>query len=121
MEHNTEGQFRILSNPGVTSLQLLSPHNSKSSRVTITRVTVQPGASQPPHAHQASEQIWVALTGSGNLLLAGGEKRGIFAGDVVRVLDGDIHVFENTEGEPFVYMSVTAPPIDFGYAYRETK
>ena len=121
MEFITEDKIRALSNPGVTSLQLLSPHNSKSSRITITRVTVQPGASQPPHAHKASEQVWVAVSGSGNLLLAGGERRRISAGEVVRFADGDIHGFENTGNEPFVYMSVTAPPIDFGYAYREAK
>ncbi len=121
MEFIGPGLFRTLSNPGVTSLQLLSPHNSKSSRVTITRVTVEPGASQPPHAHQASEQIWVALTGSGTLLLANGESRRISAGEVVRFADGDTHGFRNTETEPFVYLSVTAPPIDFGYAYRDAQ
>jgi mannose-6-phosphate isomerase-like protein (cupin superfamily) len=121
MEFIRAGDVRTLSNPGVTSLQLLSPHNSKSSRVTITRVTVEPGASQPPHAHQSSEQIWVALAGSGILLLANGETRPIFTGEVVRFADGDIHGFRNTEIEPFVYLSVTAPPIDFRYAYRDAR
>lgn len=121
MEFITEPQFRILSNPGVASVQLLSAHNSKSARVTITRVTVQPGASQQPHAHRTSEQIWLALSGSGNLLLADGATRPIAAGDVVRFADGDTHGFENTATEPFVYVSVTAPPIDFAYAYRDAK
>lgn len=121
MEFIAPGQFWTLSNPGVTSLQLLSPHNSRSSRVTITRVTVEPGASQPPHAHQSSEQIWVALTGSGALLLANGETCRLSAGEVVRFADGDVHGFRNTETEPFVYLSVTAPPIDFRYAYRDAK
>jgi quercetin dioxygenase-like cupin family protein len=121
MEFFTEEQFRTLSNPGVTSVQLLSPHNSKSSRITITRVTVQPGASQPRHAHPASEQIWVALSGAGNLLLADGTTRRFSAGEVARFADGDVHGFENSVTGPFVYMSMTAPPIDFAYAYREAK
>ena len=121
MEFITTDQIRVLSNPGVTSLQLLSPHNSRSSRLTITRVTLQPGAVQPPHAHKASEQVWVAVSGSGDLLLAGGERRRFSAGEVARFADGDIHGCENTGSEAFVYMSVTAPPIDFGYAYREAK
>jgi quercetin dioxygenase-like cupin family protein len=58
-------------NGGVTSEQLLFPENSRSQRVTITRVTVAPGAKNPPHAHAASEQVWVALRGSGLLLLGG--------------------------------------------------
>jgi quercetin dioxygenase-like cupin family protein len=121
MEFIASEQFRTLSNPGVTSLQLLSPHNSTSARVTITRVTVESGASQQPHAHQTSEQIWVALSGSGTLHLANGESRRISTGEVVRFADGDIHGFKNTESEPFVYLSVTSPPIDFGYAYRDAK
>ena len=78
MEHLKPEQFVILGNPGVTSTQILSPHNSQSSRVTITRVVVAPGAIQPRHSHSASEQIWYAQSGSGMLLLADG-KRGHFA------------------------------------------
>lgn len=96
MEFITEDKIHALSNPGIASLQLLSHHNSNSSRMTITRVTVQPGASQPPHAHKASEQVWVAVSGSGNLLVAEGDKRRISAGEVVRFADGEIHGFENT-------------------------
>ena len=49
MEFLTTGQFKEFSNPGVLSVQLLSPHHSTSSRVTITRVTVDPGAKQVTH------------------------------------------------------------------------
>ncbi len=119
MEFLTEAEFKRLANPGVTSLQLLSPHNSASARVTITRVTVAPGAVQPRHAHAASEQIWVALAGAGTLLLGDGRTRAFAAGEVARFADGDVHGFENTGAEPFVYLSVTSPPIDFAYAYRQ--
>ena len=50
---------------GVASEQLLFPENSKSQRLTITRVTVAPGAKNQPHSHAASEQVSVALRGSG--------------------------------------------------------
>jgi quercetin dioxygenase-like cupin family protein len=43
---------------GVSSRQLLFPENSTSQRITITRVVVQPGASNPPHRHATSEQVW---------------------------------------------------------------
>jgi len=118
MEFLTHEQFKTFSNPGVTSLQLLSPHNSESSRVTITRVTVEPGAVQPPHQHSTSEQIWLAVSGSGTLLLDQGKTQPIAAGEVVRFADGDIHGFHNSGGEPFVYISVTSPPINFSYAYK---
>lgn len=47
-----------LSNPGVTSRQLINSENSKSERVTITEVHLEVGASQPRHKHDTSEQIW---------------------------------------------------------------
>lgn len=119
MEFFSSGQFRTLSNPGVDSVQLLSPHNSSAARITITQVTVQPGAGQPRHAHPASEQTWVAVSGSGMLLLADGATRNFTAGEVARFAAGDVHGFENTGTAPFVYMSMTTPPLDFAYAYRD--
>ena len=117
MEHLTQEQFVTLANPGVTSTQLLSPHNSKSSRVTITRVVVAPGAIQPRHSHSSSEQVWYALSGSGVLLLADGKTQPICAGEVVRFADNEVHGLENTGAAAFEYLSVTSPPINFSYAY----
>ena len=104
-------------NGGVTSEQLLFPENSKSERVTITRVTVAPGAKSPRHTHEASEQVWVALRGRGRLLLRGPTTAAFGEGDVVRFVEGDIHGFENTGPVEFVYLSVTSPPINFRAAY----
>ncbi len=53
-----------LSNPGVVSRQLLNPENSSSKRVTVTEVHLEPGASQPRHTNDTSEQIWYALKGT---------------------------------------------------------
>lgn len=107
-----------LANPGVVSRQLLNPDNSESKRVTITEVHLEPGACQPPHIHEASEQIWYALKGSGKLLLAEEKQMDFQAGDVVRFADRDVHGLLNDSNEEFVYLSVTAPPIHFGYAYE---
>lgn len=108
-----------LANPGVVSRQLLNPDNSESKRVTITEVRLEPGACQPRHIHEASEQIWYALKGSGKLLLAEENERDFQAGDVVRFADKDVHGLLNDSEEEFVYLSVTAPPIHFGYAYAK--
>ncbi|MGZ3158950.1 MAG: cupin domain-containing protein [Burkholderiaceae bacterium] len=117
MEFLTDEQFKSLSKPGLTSVQLLSPHNSASNRVTITRVTVDAGAEQSPHAHPSSEQIWVAVSGSG-LLLLGADKTKVFgAGEVARFADGEIHGFKNTGKKPFIYLSVTSPPVNFSSVY----
>ena len=118
MEFLKPDSFKQLSNPGVRSTQLLSPHNSVSNRVTITSVTVDPGAEQPRHAHKTSEQIWMALKGSGTLLLEGDTTLDFREGEVVRFEDGDVHGFKNTGDTPFKYVSITSPPINFSYAYK---
>lgn len=117
MEFLTPADFVALSNPGVQSLQLLSPHNSSSVRVTITRVTVERGATQIRHTHASSEQIWIALTGAGELLLDENRRQTFQQGEVVRFADGEMHGFENTGSDAFVYLSITSPPLDFAYAY----
>jgi mannose-6-phosphate isomerase-like protein (cupin superfamily) len=93
------------------------PREFASRRVTITRVTVASGAKNPPHVHAASEQVWVALRGSGVLLLGGTTTAPFAEGDVVRFVEGDVHGFENTGSGEFVYLSVTSPPINFRGAY----
>jgi quercetin dioxygenase-like cupin family protein len=117
MEFLTDTDFRHLVNPGVVSEQLVSPDNSASERVTITRVTVRSRAVQPRHCHESSEQIWIALSGAGRLLLANGRTHPFAAGNVARFEDREMHGFENTSDDPFIYIAVTSPPIDFESAY----
>lgn len=106
-------------NPGVTSRQLLNPDNSTGDKVTITEVHLKPYAKQGRHSHEFSEQIWYALKGNGRLLLADDKEQSFTAGDVVRFETGDIHGLYNDSDEEFVYISVTSPPIDFSYAYKD--
>ena len=119
MEYIEKDAMPVFSNPGVISRQILSPANSESRRITITVVHLEPGACQPRHTHASSEQIWYALVGSGTLLLADGAKRRFTSGDAVRFADGDVHGLVNDGNTEFVYLSVTSPPIDFGYAYEK--
>lgn len=121
MEFISKEKIVALSNPGVISRQLLNPDNSSSERVTMTEVHLQIGASQPRHTHDASEQIWYAIKGSGKLLLANHEEMEFKAGDVVRFADNDVHGLLNDGDTEFIYVSVTVPPIHFGYAYNDKK
>ena len=121
MEFISEDSIVELSNPGVVSRQLLNPENSKSERVTITEVHLEIGACQPRHTHETSEQIWYAIKGTGKLLLENEDEKRFSVGDVVRFADGDVHGLLNDGTEEFVYVSVTTPPINFGYAYKEKK
>lgn len=119
MEFIDSGSIVELSNPGVVSRQLLNQENSSSKRVTITEVHLEVGACQPRHTHDASEQIWYATKGSGKLLLADDNEKEFAAGDVVRFADKDVHGLLNDGNEEFIYVSVTAPPINFEYAYKD--
>ena len=121
MEIIRRDQVQVLTNPGVTSHQLLFPENSGSSRVTITRVAIEPGAMNPRHQHAKSEQVWIALLGSGLLLLANDATVPFSAGDVARFEDNDVHGFQNTGTVPFEYLSVTSPPINFRAAYAASR
>jgi quercetin dioxygenase-like cupin family protein len=107
------------SRSGITSRQLLFPENSRSERITLTRVTVDPGARNLPHRHATSEQVWIALRGTGELLLEHGERRSFSEGDVVRFEDGELHGFDNIGTEVFEYVSVTSPPLNFRSAYAQ--
>lgn len=121
MEFINRENIKELSNPGVVSRQLINPENSESKRVTVTEVHLEVGTSQARNKHDTSEQIWYAVQGAGKLLLAD-EKEMIFnAGDVVRFADNDIHGLLNDGDTEFIYISVTSPPIDFGYAYKDKK
>ena len=113
MEFIKGEEIMELMNPGIVSRQLLNGENSTGRRVTITEVHLEVGACQPRHTHDSSEQIWYAIKEEGKLLLSDDEEKQFKAEDVRGLLN---------EGETeFIYISVTAPSIDFGYAYQKTK
>ena len=118
MELIRAGEVKEFTNAGISSRQLLFPENSQSTRITITRVIVKPGAKNPPHRHATSEQVWIALRGSGQLLLDEDKSISFAEGDIVRFEDGDLHGFENTSTSEFEYLSVTSPPVNFRAAYE---
>jgi quercetin dioxygenase-like cupin family protein len=118
MELIRRQDIETLSNSAVRSRQLIFPENSRSRRITVTRVTLPPGTKNPPHRHATSEQVWVALSGSGTLLLDNEQSAAFAAGDVVRFEDNEYHGFENTGAVEFEYVSITSPPVNFRGAYE---
>ena len=110
--------FTTLQSPGIRSVQIVWPNNAPEARVTITRITMEPGATSARHMHPVSEQIWLIEQGSALLLMTDGRTDGLRAGDVVRTPAGTIHGVTNTTGEPFVYLAVTTPSQDFTPVYK---
>lgn len=113
----TASDTSTLTRPGQTSVQLLWPGNSPRALVTLTRVTIPPGATNRRHSHPHSEQTWIVEHGRADLLLDDGQSRPVEAGEIVRTPAGEIHGLHNSGSEPFVYLAVTTPPIDFRPAY----
>ena len=118
MEVMRSDQIQALENSGVVSSQLVFSENSDSKRVTITQVSMPSGSINPRHFHELSEQVWVALEGSGALLLANDKQIEFNAGDVVRFSEDEMHGFQDTGNVNFVYISVTSPPVNFRGAYE---
>ena len=112
--------FGVLKNPGVTSTQIVWGKNSPEARVTITRVTIEPGATQERHTHEAAEQIWLVEQGNGELLISNGSSEPLAEGDVVRTPPGDVHGLKNVGTTDLIYLSVTTPPQDYSGAYENT-
>ena len=119
MELIRKQDIETLSHSAIRSQQLLFPENSRSKRITVTRVTLPPGAKNPPHRHASSEQVWVALRGSGMLLLDDDMTEPFAAGDVVRFEDNEFHGFENSPDTEFEYIAITSPPLNFRGAHEK--
>ena len=117
MQRLSPADFTVLTKPGITSEQIVWPQNAPDAWVTITRVTMQPGATSQRHSHPKSEQTWMVEQGCATLLLADEKAEEIKAGDVVRTPAGEVHGVTNNGREPFVYLAVTVPPQDFTNAY----
>lgn len=117
----TSQDFGLLENPGVRSVQIVWGQNAPDAQVTITRVTMQPGATQPRHAHEQAEQTWLVEQGSATLLLADEQTAQMQVGDVIRTPAGETHGIANSGSEVFVYLAITTPPQDFTAAYRQSK
>ncbi|KST58698.1 hypothetical protein AO398_20825 [Methylobacterium sp. GXS13] len=107
----------ILTKTGIQSQQLIWSNNSPDAQVTITLVTMVPGAVSKRHAHAHAEQIWIVEQGEGLLLLADDRSESIHPGDIIRTPAGEVHGVENTGLGPLIYLAVTTPPQNFAKAY----
>ena len=107
----------MLRNPGVESVQLVWARNAPGARITVTRVTMQPGAEQAPHAHDRAEQTWIVESGDATVLAGEGRSFAVAAGDVVITPAGCSHGLVNGNAGPFIYLTITTPPQDFTAVY----
>ncbi|MFB6233605.1 MAG: cupin domain-containing protein, partial [Haloarculaceae archaeon] len=97
---------------GVVS-RLLNPDSDGSETdLTVTWVTVDPGATQTRHSHEP-EQVYVLVAGRGEMTV-GDETRTVEAGDLVHIPSNADHAIENTGDQPLEYVSAATPAIPRG-------
>jgi len=70
-----------------------------------TRMTLEPGASIGQHTHEAEDEIYLVVSGSGRIL-ENGEWVTIREGDAILTGKGGSHGVENNSAEPLVIAAV---------------
>jgi len=95
---------------GEDSYLLLTRAQFGSQNLAVTWVDCAPGSEQRLHA-EAQEQVYVIVSGTG-LMRVAGEEQEVGAGTLVYVPPGNPHAIRNTGGETLTYVSATAPPFD---------
>jgi mannose-6-phosphate isomerase-like protein (cupin superfamily) len=96
---------------GQVSYLLLAPGQFGSENLGITWVDGQPGSQQRLHEHPDSEQVYVIVAGSGEMIVEG-EERHVEAGTMVFIPPGTKHAIRNSGTEPLTYVSATSPPFE---------
>lgn len=109
----------VLARASATSRQLVWPGTAPDARVTVTRVTVAPGGEQQQHARAEAAQNWIIEQNRAELLLADDRSRPVEAGEVARRPASETHGLRNSGSEPFVYVAITTPPVDFRGTYED--
>ncbi|MEA3011709.1 MAG: hypothetical protein QOD42_254 [Sphingomonadales bacterium] len=72
---------------------------------------VDPGKTSPPHWHEATEEIYMIVSGSG-LMYLGDAVRHVSSGDCVSIPVGLVHAIGNPGPEPLTMWVATSPPYD---------
>ncbi len=83
--------------PGVTGRPLISG-DTPSAAVTMSELTLDPGAFLPPHIHNAEEAFYV-FEGQG-IVIVGSEEHPVEAGTAILASTGVPHGFRNTSDKP---------------------
>ena len=96
---------------GQVSYLLLEPGQFGSRHLGITWVDADPGSQQSLHSHPDSEQVYVIVSGRGEMIIEG-ERREVDAGTMVFIPPASKHAIHNPGPERLTYVSAAAPPFE---------
>jgi mannose-6-phosphate isomerase-like protein (cupin superfamily) len=101
-----ENRVNMRGGAGAVKLEhWFKPENFGAKIRLCTRMTLEPGASIGQHTHEAEDEIYLVLSGAGQIL-ENGEWVPIRTGDAILTGKGGTHGVENTGSEPLVIAAV---------------
>ena len=95
--------------------ELMHPEVHGNRNQSLAEAIIPPGSVTKLHKHQASEELYHVLSGSGIMTL-GTRVFKVTAGDTVCIEPGVEHKLENTENQDLVVLCCCAPP----YSHSDT-
>ncbi len=105
----TEAREHLRDGEGTVTLHhLFSPSEFGAGVRLCARLTLPPGASIGPHAHDREDELYLILEGEG-LLDDDGQARTVQAGDAVLTGRGAAHSIRNRGSVPLVLLAVILP------------
>lgn len=88
---------------------LHAKQDAPGTDLTVTWVELDPNSAQRAHSHDP-EQVYVVVDGQG-VMVVGGEKRSVQAGDLVRVPPNTEHRLRNTGNRTLEFISAATPAV----------
>mgnify|MGYP006362888119 CR=1 FL=1 len=95
--------------------ELLAHRNSSIQKQSLAEARVAPGASNTPHYHPLTEEIYYILEGTGRMRL-GDEFQDVGPGDAIAIPPGQVHAITNTGSTTLKFLCCCAP----GYEHSDT-
>lgn len=96
---------------GSRVLELIRPEAEGSTKLSLARARVEPGASTLRHVHHKAEEAYYVLSGEGALEIGGAVER-VSPGDARLIPPGVEHRVTAVGAEPLVILCVCSPPYE---------
>jgi mannose-6-phosphate isomerase-like protein (cupin superfamily) len=104
---------KILRTPHGSEIRpLIDRTTSPLTQCSLAEETLPPGRSVTPHHHEALEEIYYILRGSG-VMTIGDESREVGAGDAICIPKNNRHTLANTGSEEMKILLVCGPAFYF--------
>jgi mannose-6-phosphate isomerase-like protein (cupin superfamily) len=86
--------------------------------LSVTRLSVPAGAEQKLHSHEESEQVYVVVSGSGSMSVAGDTQQ-VGEGDLILVPPATDHSVSNDGDVELACLSIQSPPVAAAELYSD--